>query len=151
MTSQRPPERGKPFVAYLPEAAVGGLRPAEWDHIAGSPHEQGRGLGNREWVPVVVTPLLPDDPKPGETWLLPSGDAAFILSPPYNGVVVIEAPTLRLGALGYDVARLTRPPVLKTYRVPVWLTNDGGGWSYVKAESKEAALAKLSEALEEIP
>jgi hypothetical protein len=44
------------------------------------------------------------------------------------------------------VAELSRPPVLKTFRLGLPSLS-----TFVTAESKEAALAKLAESLEEVP
>ena len=134
-------ERGKPFVAWMSKDGVDGCYPKGMAIRL----EEGRtATGVVCDTPVVVTPLLPDDPRPGETWLLPSGEEAEILSPPYDGVVVVRATSLRgLVPIGYDADLLRRPPVLKTYRVH----HDEGcrGWTSpaIRAESPEDALAKL--------
>ena len=138
-------ERVKPFVAWMVDTAVDGT--------------YSGGYFNRERSssytrPVVVTPLLPDDPRVGETWLgRLTGDRKVITSAPFRvragycvGVAGPHGPA-------YDnIGDLCRPPVLKTFRLPIIpgimvepLTIK------VQAESREAALAKLAESLEEIP
>lgn len=150
-------ERGKPFVGWI--------RPMDrWgsDEPIGS-HIPVRDRCERGFTtPVVVTPLLPDDPRPGETWLykggLPSWVEAEIVSAPfpYHGG---EGVVMRTGGGTFitERHRLRRPPVLRTYRLKVdeWLDPIFGQtrsrYHKVEAESKEAAIAKLSDALEEVP
>lgn len=143
-------ERQRPFVAYLTKVAAGGLKPNEWDHIAGSP--RGEELGYREWVACVVTPLLPDDPKPGETWEW-CGRRVEICGAPFRDddhgcwrVSAVDHEVSESFVFAPDIADLRRPPVLKTFR----LRGVCLGPKEIVAESKEAALAKLAESLEEV-
>ena len=144
-------ERRAPFVAWVYDEAVE-HQAKDWD--------SGVGLASRWWlcgdapsnpgyVPVVVTPLLPDDPRPGETWLDAERRSVTVLTAPFQSekgpdhywsrVVVRRGATLVIVV----VRDLRRPPVLKTYRL-------GYTGSIVRAESREAALAKLASALEEV-
>jgi hypothetical protein len=150
-------ERAKPFVAWLGNDEP---IPAGYSRIA----IFGRQQGSYD-RPVVVTPLLPGDPKPGEVWLWAdnmqkAGQPVEIFGAPYisgGGDLVVP--------FGHDgkcygavaVARLRPKPTLKTFKIRQRI-GDGvavpGGevLSYisVQAESKEAALAKLAAALEEV-
>ena len=149
-------ERAKPFVAWMGgedcrAIPAGGVR-SFW--LAGQ--EEHRAAPPTYTVPVVVTPLLPDDPRPGETWVSCGGQmpreitgAPFVH---YDGKVYVPVRTATGG--GFDeVARLRRPPVMKTFRVQSALDNDiGGGMCHinVRAESREEAVRKLAESLEEV-
>lgn len=135
-------ERGAPWVAYFTEGTV-----------------RERGLGLRGpgsgIVACVVTPLLPDDPKPGETWVDDDEEVTIVTAPfDFDGrsAVIVSHP--ERGSLLLYLGALRRPPVLKTYRLrgavgPITPEPDWAG-VVVRAESREAALAKLSEALEEV-
>ena len=149
--------RVKPFVAFAykqinaPDCARGGA----W-RFSEKPDEYYT-------VPVVVTPLLPDDPKVGEVWEWNHknqmmGQAVEIFGAPYvcSGDVVV--PFGRDGKCNgaVDITRLRRPPVMKTFAFTV---PDGDTQLVlprhvrmkIQAESKEAAIAKLTESLEEMP
>lgn len=145
-------EIAKPFVAWMSEWSV--EQRSGWADTERSTHYP---------VPVVVTPLLPDDPRPGEVWIDDSGDSVEILAGPVKHpehgqqvVVGICRKPDRQDAAGFlysfDPARLRRPPVLKTFRM-TWISGDGQGLtcqSSIQAESREAALANLASALEEV-
>jgi hypothetical protein len=92
-------------------------------------------------VPVVVTPLLPDDPKVGETWLAEHGLEVTVLGPvtvDNQGVAWVEC---SLGISPLEMLR--RPPVMKTFRL-----HSPRGYFELEAESREAALATLAAGLE---
>jgi hypothetical protein len=106
---------------------------------------------------VVVTSLLPDDPKPGEVWEWYKDGAwveVTILAPPLvrpNGydVVPVGYTDGRTEDAKFASPRFLRPkPVLKTYRLtgerPIYPCYE------IQAESKEAAIKLLAEAIEEI-
>lgn len=127
-------ERGKPFVGWMHPGN-------NYFHATKSSHCDRDGC-----YPVVVTPLLPDDPRPGETWLLPSGDPVEILSPPYAGVVVVQGEGVRNGEpVGYDAVRLRRPPVLRT--VTLTLTEEEARSVLSPSPFPSTVMAKLAEAL----
>ena len=97
-------------------------------------------------VPVVVTTLLPDDPRPGETWLDLDGNPITVGSVYYDHLhecMYVNGP--ECGDVRFDDLR--RPPVMKTFRLRSAVTTI----KYISAESKEAALAMLAESLEEVP
>lgn len=101
-------------------------------------------------TPVVVTPLLPDDPRPGETWR----DVRY--KDTYQDLEITGAPYrfgekwcigTRQGAMRLEYLR--RSPALKTFRL-----RGMGGWvSDVRwdAVSKEAMLKLLADSIEEVP
>ena len=97
-------ERAKPWVGYMSTPlSVGAI-------IERNPTDYF-------CVPVVVTPLLPDDPRVGETWIDDNGETCVILTAPYQardhvGVVVAYG---RGGwsAIRVNIANLHRPPVRK--------------------------------------
>jgi len=126
-------ERAKPFVAW-----VGPTLSKEWSgHFS-------RNETETYSVPVVMTPLLPDDPRPGETWL-------------YKGMPrkVLSAPFMRMGrphvateGVMVSVSSLRRPPAFKTYR---FMAHNGARTCVeIVAESREEAVRKLAESLEEV-
>ena len=132
-------ERAKPFVAWMAHQAVDGTYRG--------------GFFNREGsstlaVPVVVTPLLPDDPRPGETWLDEHDRTVEILGPvtvDREGDVWVE------GSRGVEfVANLRRHPVLKTFRLRCECGTVAEWRHDIQAESREAAVKKLAESLEEV-
>ena len=147
-------ERAEPFVAWMVDTAVDGT--------------YSGGYFNRERSssytrPVVVTPLLPDDPRVGETWRDSRYNSGL-----YQNLEITGAPYLlgddewcigtRKGAR--PIKWLRRLPVMKTYRVDLHtLKQHGirlvdpafrGAFVEVDATSREAALAKLAESLEEV-
>jgi hypothetical protein len=137
-------ERQKPFVGYMYRAECGYAVNTKAD----SPHG----------VPVVVTPLLPDDPRVGETWIWLDEFGSR------RPVTILTAPFPRpenqqpVCAVAYDggleaaaLSHLCGPPAIKTFRVrQADLTDGGCGRVQVTAESKEAALKLLAESLEEV-
>ena len=102
------------------------------------------------FVPVVVTPLLPDDPRPGETWIGDDGHARVVAGAIFwdkeDGCVRVPFED------GYsdDLSDCRRPPALKTFRLKQHTPLTVYDRITVRAESREAALAKLAGALEEI-
>ena len=145
-------ERGKPFVAWVAATSAAATGIPISPSVRRTPtrlHWYEGECGAQ--TPVVVTPLLPNDPKPGETWLWQHavderGHEVTIAGAPLPGVrhdpcvpVVWRDGTYAFASL----ANLRRPPVLKTYRVH----HDEGhrGWTSpaIRAESPEDALAKL--------
>lgn len=140
-------ERAKPFVAMM-DIGHGGLRDGwhrPYRRAYVEPFTRDDAL-----TPCVVTPLLPDDPRPGDkmTWGTP-GLPVMVMGAPWNGMVpVIDERGVERHAL---LTSLRRPPALKTFRVTL---DTKEGWSVhreIQAESREAALAKLADALEEVP
>jgi hypothetical protein len=137
-------ERAKPFVAWMGADAVPGLG------VRGITSEPTPYYA----VPVVVTPLLPDDPRPGETWQRWSGGRAEILAV-FDGAASGERMAYVRQSDGtgrvVSVSDLRRPPVLKTFRVQAG-DKLGGAMCQVtvQATDREAALAKLAESLEEV-
>ncbi|MGE0161354.1 MAG: hypothetical protein AB7T31_18310 [Gemmatimonadales bacterium] len=108
---------------------------------------------------VVITPLLPDDPKPGEAMIWGVNKRpVMVASAPFIGrhdepcVAVNEGGIIHVASL----KTLIRPPVLKTFALTV---PDGATQLVlprhvrlkVEAESKDLALAKLAAMLEEVP
>ena len=130
--------RAKPFVAWMrdPEAHCGWLTERE---------SEAEGFS----CPVVVTPLLPDDPKPEETWMnVGSGRRVVVEGPPYEDPGMVGKWTVRTNEGPHAIIRLRRPPVMKTFRFRV---HDGCPTQVeIIAESRDAALAKLAESLEEV-
>ena len=148
--------RAKPFVAWSWPGELKKLANMDAD-VDSSVHFVVAGndstIGVR--VPVVVTPLLPDDPKPGETWLTPSGRTAEITGAIYWDGECGDyfVPTSKGDYLASgDLRRL---PVMKTFRIrgAVRDTIDPRrSPSYtIEAESRDAAIAKLAKSLEEMP
>lgn len=130
-------ERGKAFVAWMSRGA------RSTDCVI---HLQ-RAEGHDTDIPVVVTPLLPDDPRPGEVWSFDRQYDATVVGAPSLGLVPCTVPGLWGGKANHiHRDNLHRKPVLKTYR----LAHSFGGWVSFPAESREAALAKLAESLEEV-
>ena len=149
-------ERAKPFVAYMHTVVMdrGGLESST------TIYKEPRG---DYAAPVVVTPLLPDDPRVGETWRDSRYNSGL-----YQNLEITGAPYLlgddewcigtRKGAR--PIKWLRRLPVMKTYRVDLHtLKQHGirlvdpafrGAFVEVDATSREAALAKLAESLEEV-
>jgi hypothetical protein len=142
-------ERAKPFVAWWPNDWVG-----EWPAGVLTPLVVTKRRNYRNTVPVVVTPLLPDDPRPGETWQRWSGGRAEILAV-FDGAASGERMAYVRQSDGtgrvVSVSDLRRPPVLKTFRVQAG-DKLGGAMCQVtvQATDREAALAKLAESLEEV-
>ena len=129
-------ERAKPFVAWMVRAEKG------FTAFSG-PEYPGTGAE----VPVVVTPLLPDDPKPGEVWI-DDGEEATILGP-----VTVDrecAAWVETSTGICLVSDLRRPPVLKKFRVSGSIGHIYTGAIDVQAESKEAALKLLAATMEEV-
>ena len=149
-------ERAKPFVAWTPMRGSGvlghDLSHGGWDKMYYDQHGLGTGDKRNDLVPVVVTPLLPDDPRPGETWVATTTQKEYtVLSAPVDiagGRAVFVA-----GNVGwFYVHNLRRPPVLKTFRM-TWISGDGQGLtcqSSIQAESREAAIAILTASLTEV-
>jgi hypothetical protein len=138
-------ERAKPFVAWL---GTDEPVPEGYSRFALYGRQQG-GFS----VPCVVTPLLPGDPKVGEVWLgHVTGKEYEITGAPFVGrdgrdfVVVRHDVGDGIVTRHLRMDELRPKPTLKTYR----LSGESCGFTF-EAESKEAALAKLAEALEEIP
>jgi hypothetical protein len=109
-------------------------------------------------VPVVVTPVLPGDPKPGEVWISrATGKEYEITGAPFVGLDGRDFVAVRHGVGDGIVTRHLRmdelrpKPTLKTYRLDLRraLGPVENGCN-IQAESREAALAKLGEALEEV-
>jgi len=96
------------------------------------------------YSPVVVTPLMPGDPKVGEVWLgITDRKERTITSAPYlkgaKGVVSIN----HNRGVGWDrLSSLVPAPVTKTYKIK-------GTDVTITAENKEAAAAQLVESLVE--
>ena len=130
-------ERAKPFMAYQIAGYVGAVHAFY--------RVEQKGFTN---VPVAVVPLLPDDPKVGETWVLgDDGSRVSIIGPVVvdcEGRAWVETSMAIL-----EVKHLRRPPVLKTFRLP-GLVASPARYVEFQAESREAALASLAEGLEEV-
>ena len=143
-------ERAKPFVAYVTPACVENEAGQSGLSVCGIvPKKTGNYIR-----PVVVTPLLPDDPRVGEMWLYADGGGPQCHATPVTitGAPFPSADGPRVpvewadgGWMAPRVAWLRRPPVLKTFKA-----RDILGEFTFQAESREAALAKLAEALEEV-
>ena len=136
-------KRGAPWVGWMQTVCAVGGHTTECS-VA---HE----AGPRHTVPVTVVPMLADDPKIGETWIEDGEREVKILGPvtvDCEGIAWVETSN---GIC--DLLCLTRPPVLKTYRINAGASS---GLPYfradvrVDAESREAAIARLAEALEEV-
>lgn len=143
-------ERAKPFVAYMDPGSGALYRDALESKMA-------------PLVSVVVTPLLPDDPKPGETWLW-NGSRVEIMSPPFvcehvwSPSVCVQAETdfnLHEGRLKIVATEsLRRSPALKTFRIREGVAPTvepcRAAEYRVEATSREEAVRKLADALEEV-
>ena len=110
------------------------------------------GYDDGDDVPVVVSPLLPDDPKPGDKmiWRIEGfrDDEVTVGGAPWGDYV----PVLTASGNHAFPSRqfLHRPPVLKTFRVKQSTPLTVYDRITIRAESREAALAKLAESLEEV-
>lgn len=105
-------ERASPFVAYTNQYAINGGNDG-WSSICRKPEHGYK-------VPVVVTPLLPDDPRPGETWVDDYGIEYRIVGPPCEGARGERVMATRRGTgETYTVLidSLLRKPALKTYQI----------------------------------
>ncbi len=144
-------ERAKPFVAWMD-------RDNCWDGIT---DQQLASVGGAKFFarpcPVVVTPLLPDDPRPGETWLLDTTEQApvKVLCAPSGrrGEMICEYTDGDLAGRVCYVTKdfLRRAPVLKTFRVTMDFGHRGWCSPEIRATSREEAVRKLADALEEVP
>ena len=147
-------ERAKPFVAYVTPACVENEAGQSGLSVCGIvPKKTGNYIR-----PVVVTPLLPDDPRVGEMWLYADGGGPQCHATPVTitGAPFPSADGPRVpvewadgGWMAPRVAWLRRPPVLKTFRLP-GLVASPARYVEFQAESREAALASLAEGLEEV-
>lgn len=149
-------ERAKPFVAWM---LAGDLDQVTKEGGRLSAAIRRSHTAESE-VPVVVTPLLPEDPRPGETWVtdelcpLPNQRVEIVSAPYGPGLVACrhEHPTPS-GHYGgeYHVSRLRRPPALRT--VTLALTEEEvlflrrPAWSMTEAEK---IIAKLAASMEEV-
>ena len=143
-------ERAEPFVAYMAAAGIRRVPKGACFSITGT-----KGTSD---VPVVVTPLLPSDPKPDEVWEDGTGNDVEIWSAPFPSTSgpITKHKSERLIQTDHGVRRVKdlRPkPTLKTYRLTFGEDVRFGGptrvaTAEIQAESREAALAKL--ALEEV-
>lgn len=155
-------ERQKPFVAYMDPRDLVEMPVGRGPRSCGLLRSPNGGYN----VPVLVVHLLPDDPKPGEEWLTDEhsprpGERVEILSPVWgNGFVRARFVKPPQEWEDYHVSRLRRPPVLKTFRLPLFVApmtvryRDGHSSAEcieIDAESKEAAVAKLADMLREVP
>jgi len=105
--------------------------------------------------PVYVTPLREGEPKPGETWEDVDGNRVEVWSTPFpstSGAVTRNklAPIVQTDHGIRRVADLRPIPVEKTYRLDLSEHTHLDFGTHIRAESKEAALAKLADALEEV-
>ena len=136
-------ERGKPFVAWM------------YNPKSRATHYGRTDACNRDGCyEVVVTPLLPDDPKPGETWLWSDVPCEIVGAPFRSGVArMVPVRYMTNGDFGCQwTSNLRRPPVLRT--VTLTLTEEEARSVREIAAGSPAispVLAKLSEALEEVP
>lgn len=153
-------ERAKPFVAYMSTAGVKHQASANVD--GGKWHIRSDACGFLP-VPVVVTPLLPGDPKPnGDIWLEQNGEECVVCSAPYEdsyGCMVVRVRDPRVTSTSRErrIDGLRPKPALRTFRlacdstgVQPWGKIAHDSYVSVTAESKEAALAKIEAALEEV-
>ena len=101
-------------------------------------------------VPVVVTPLLPDDPKVGEVWQRENGTRYEILSAPwtnYEGRAVVRGNLVESHGRGFRgsatsyVDKLHRIPETKTFRL------EG---MEIQADSIEDAVEKIKLSIKEV-
>lgn len=141
-------ERQKPFVGFMLNPHLPwGMPPDNWGKVYKEQESQRH-------VPVVVTPLLPDDPRSGEVWLDADGDEVTVVGPPIIGNR-IPVSYLEMRPCLVHKSGLTRVPPEKTYTLPKpdappdIAFNDLGDL-VIRAKSKEAALAKLAAALTEV-
>jgi hypothetical protein len=148
-------ERAKPFVAYMSEQGVSGRYPKGAQFRL----TEGRTAnGTYCSVPCVVTPLLPGDPKPGETWVDNTGNEVEVWSAPFaatSGALTRkrEEPMVQTDHGIRSVRDLRPKPTLKTYRCPSdAFVRSVFPLTYVEvlAESKDAAVATLAAVLEEV-
>ena len=131
-------ERAKPVVAWMYKADFG--------------YAVHRERAEGATIPVVVTPLLPDDPRPGETWVSSSGEIV-VTSAPFqwrHG----RAVSCSDGYCRY-ISELRRKPALKTFALRGYVRTHHNPLmdrvpARIQAESREAALAKLADALDEV-
>lgn len=142
-------ERAKPWVGWM--MATNPPAPHEHDAIYGS-EESARRFDHGTPVPVVVTPLLPGDPRVGETWLSKYGDRLTILSGPIPSSDGDSPMYVATDHGHYRTTDLRRPPVMKTFVLPA----NAGDWRLgpqhvvVQAESKNDAVEKLAQMLTEV-
>lgn len=156
-------ERGKPFVAWMSkrkEPFVGRVTKA--NNANELVVDVGSYMADLVGAEVVVTPLLPGDPKPGETWsIMGEEGTATIVSAPYDTLrgrreVVVRRDFGGMWESRQDLSELTPVPPEKTYRLRGAHTARERAsrlrWVdfTVTASSKEEALKKLSDALEEV-
>lgn len=135
-------DRIKPWVGWMQEFSNAGAGDAKYII------NEERG---KHTYPVIVTPLLPDDPKVGEVWAYGiQNSAREITGAPF--VLNNEHVYVPSGHGSLLVEKLTRIPEAKTYRLVkplISLTPDGDLCISVTAESKEAAAAQIVESLVE--
>lgn len=145
--------RRKPFVAWMFNASE------EWDSDAEAIIYQYDDPGcdaDDGWGAVVITPLEPGEPKPGETWVDIRGKEYTVKGPPFVVRGQVRVPVDP--GMSIPLNRLRPKPAPKTYRLASSDDSRKAGWDIpgdgftltVRAESREAALAKLADALEEV-
>lgn len=151
-------ERQKPFVAYMQDTAAADALALGWARILGTrPHDE------EDMVPVVVTPLLENDLRPGDECIWTraggSGVVVTICGGPFEadhnaGCYAVDC----RGVVEIAGAKwLTRKPALKMFRLvfPDGDTRLGDVrertvWFHIEAESREEAVRKLAAKLEEV-
>lgn len=150
-------ERAKPFVAWMGTHDRGEIPKSGIRNFYLASQEEHRAIPPTYTIPVVVTPLLPDDPRPGETWQH-MDNKVTILSTPYS---YNDAVFVRVDGGGYVkscfVKDLRRPAALKKYCLPLTKAQcieigipSGVPYITVEAESKKAALDILAASIEEV-
>lgn len=147
-------ERREPFVAHVKACTSKGRPYTEVDGPAAL-LELRDNLVNADIVgrAVVVTPLLPGEPKPGDEMLLPDGRRVTVMGAvtPCAGEHVVVVRSKQGNEWCQTVEKLRPVPPEKTYRLKA---THIGGWTgaewTVVATSKEDALAQLADALEEV-
>ena len=138
--------RGKPFVAYISQQA--------WRNGVKISVQMYKHLNGIYDSPVVVTPLLPDDPRIGETWEW-MGQRVTIMGAPFLSSNGQEPTHIQTSEGVISTSRLRRPPVMKTFHASVrhYAGPDNefkSIWIDIRAESKEAAMAQIEYALKEV-
>lgn len=142
-------ERREPFVAYMSEASVRDERGGVWD--------RGKLAGCGDPIAVVVTPLEPGDPRPGDRFMHGAREVEA-LSPATHGLLIVKHLAGGYNRYCVNIASLRPKPETKTYRLKI--EGDTGmrahtpmatsGYVTLEAESKDAALALIREQLEEV-
>lgn len=148
MSATQMTDRPKPFVAWMDTEDL-----ARRESVIALDRRPDIPRDGRS-TPVVVTPLMPDDPRPGETWRRREEVVEIMGAPTGFGVPVRwqnkDGSTTR-GMV--SLSDLRPVPPLKTFRIPDPVGGalaQRAGAMTIQAESLDAALAKIREQLVEV-